>query len=257
MKGRYECWLDGQGLTAIDESIILLDVSESEPKFACATESCAAREGLRLLRRTRQSLSVRITLEVHEYDTARRSRIIDQVCAWAAGRVLTVSYRENQRLRVTCTSLPSVSSALRWTDRLTVVLTAFALPYWEALRPTAVSLSEGRCGTAHLRPMGTAESCFLSGEATCMEGQLDSLFISTNGRFFQLNDLGLAQGESLSFGYDEQMLLTIRKGETSLLSCRTPDSADDLILRQRQDNAITLEASSPVSVRFSGRGLYL
>lgn len=257
MRGRYECWLDGQGLTAIDESIILLDISEHSPRLTCITEANASYDGQRLLRQTRQSLTVTITFEVHEYDTVRRSRIIDQVCAWASGQVLTVSYRQDQQLHVACTSFPCVGSALRWTEKLTLALTAFALPYWESSRPTAAALAACKSGAVHLRPAGTAESCFLSGEVTGEGILTNTLRISCNGKHFFFTQLGLAHGETLAFGYDEQMLLFFRKGSASVLSKRTPDSADDLILLQRQDNAIALEADGAISARLWGRGLYL
>ncbi len=251
---RCMCALNGQGLQDIDPTIIVTDIQESVPLSAFSTAANVRRDGTRLLRTRRQSLSVRITFEIHEYDPARRKAVAVRVCDWAREGFLTVGDRPGQRLYAVCDSLPVIPSALRWTDRLTVEFTAFALPYWQDVSPARAAF-QGTAGKTVLIPGGTAP-CFLEAEIEA-EGPVNGLTVAVNGSMFRFTGLALQRGEKLEIGYeDKTQRQFMRIGGRSVLMCRAADSADDLTLLPRTRNEIAVTADGPVNARFFGRGLY-
>lgn len=251
---RCMCALNGQGLQDIDPTIIVTDIQESAPLPAFSTAANARRDGTRILRTRRQSLSVRITFEIHEYDPARRKPVAVRACDWAREGFLTIGDRPGQRLYAVCDSLPVIPSALRWTDRLTVGFTAFALPYWQDVSPTQAAF-HGTAGKAVLIPGGTAP-CLLEAEIEA-EGPVNALTVAVNGGMFRFTGLGMQTGEKLEIGYEDKTQRQFMKiGSRSALVCRTADSADDLTLLPRTRNEIAVTADGPVNARFFGRGLY-
>ena len=253
---RYACALNGQGLEDIDPAIIITDIRESAPATRAVTGETAGRDGLRLARLKRESLSVSVDFEVREYDPARRKAIAEAVRAWAREGWLTVGDRPEQRLWVVCDRLPTVTSSLRWTDRLTVGFTAWALPYWQAAHP-ATAVWAGVSGSAALTPAGTAP-CRLELEVTATAGPVDALTLSANGRTMRFEGLGLQRGQTFALGYDEAgRRQRITAAGASALGRRTADSADDLPLLPGPANMIALAADNPVSATLKGRGLWM
>lgn len=252
---RYTCAINGQGLQDIDPTIFITDIQESAPKIKTQTVSNAIHDGLRLTRVQRQSLSVSVTFCIREYDTERRKAIADKVCEWAQDGWLTIGDRMWQRLLVTCDRLPVITSALKWTDHLTVGFTAYALPYWQAMFPATVTFS-GTNGVVSITPDGTAD-CFLEAEVKAEAGTVDIVGLSANGRFISFNGLGLTQGKTLSIGYDDaNHLQYMRIGDTPVFSKRIRESADDLILHPKRPNSIGLEASGRSTFIIRARGLW-
>lgn len=255
MMTRYACAIDGQGLQDVDPTIIITDIQETVPKVKATTSTNAVYQGLQLTRLQRQSLSVTVSFEVHEYSTARRKAVAEEACEWAKDGWLTISDRPDQRLYVVCDKLPVVTSALKWTDKLSIGFTAYALPYWQEIFPASATYS-GTSGVVSLSPAGTVD-CYLEGDITATGGTVNTLTIAANGRTFAFSGLGLTSGKTLSIGYDdEHHWQYMRIGDTSALSKRTEASADDIMLHPRTVNAITVTANAPVQARFGGRGLW-
>lgn len=255
MNTRYTCSIDGQGLQDIDPTIFITDIQESSPKIRTQTANNALYDGLRLTRVQRQSLSVSVTFCVREYDTARRKAVAEKACEWAKDGWLTINDRPGQRLRVVCDKLPVITSALKWTDELTIGFAAYAFPFWEEAFPAKASFS-GASGGVNLAPAGNID-CFLEAEITATGGTVNTLTVEVNGEFFTFNALGLGNGKSLSIGYDdEHHLQYMRIGSMSVLSKRTAESADDLKLHPRRPNTITVTANAAVKAVFKARGVW-
>ena len=252
---RCTCALNGQGLQDIDPAICVTDIRESVPAMTFAAAANARRDGSRLLRAQRQSLSVRITFEIHEYDAARRKAIAVRACDWAREGFLTVSDRPGQRLYAVCDQLPAIPSALQWTDQLTVGFTAYALPYWQDAVPIRAAF-RGTAGETCLIPGGTAP-CFLEAKIEAAEGTVNAMTVAVNGRAYRFADLNLQKGQAFEIGYEDgSQRQFMRIGDRSALRCRTADSADDLPLLPRTRNNIAVTADGPVNAQFYGRGLY-
>ena len=183
--------------------------------------------------------------------------MIQRAAAWAmGGRYLSIGDRPGQRLRVVCDTLPSVTSALRWTQDLIMVFTAYAMPYWEADTPIRASFT-GTSGTAAIRQAGTAP-CFLEADIANTSGAtLTSLSLTADGQKMAFSGLALGAGKTLKICYDENWILRAEVDGASVLAQRTADSADDLILQPGKATTVTIAASDAVSVTLKARGLWL
>lgn len=257
-----DVWLNRVSPRDLDPAVIVADVREHPPAMDVKAVALAGGEGSRLLRSRVTALSVSVDLELHEPVPQRRRMICGLVARWAAkGGWLTWADRPGQRLRVTCDAPPVVTSALRWTQTLTVTFTARELPCWESLRPLTIrAASPAASGALTLRPPGDKEAP-LEAEVTA-GAAVAALTLTLGGQALRLSSLGMAPGEALLLGHDGRGLtrLIVRGpggGERSVLHLREPESDDELLLEPRADNEIRWEADGPVLPAFMARGRWL
>ena len=141
MIGRYEAYMDGTALSAIDHSVMITDIRHNPATIQRKTERMASRPGSRDYGKTIGSASVVITFEIHEYDPAKRQAICDKIAAWANyGTYLMTSDRLWKRLKCVCDKFPSVQSAKKWTDPITMTFSAYNPPFWQENNETRVTL---------------------------------------------------------------------------------------------------------------------
>ncbi|MGN0970885.1 MAG: hypothetical protein ACI4OY_02945 [Aristaeellaceae bacterium] len=257
MRTRYDVYMDNLPLSAVDPAIYVTDVQETPASYDTTTLQRAKGDGLRVLRRLRESLQVRVTFMVRETDVGRRRDIVQRVSAWAmGGKYLAIGDRLGQRLRVMCETLPGITSALKWTQELTMVFTAYAMPYWEAETPIRASFT-GTWGTSVIRNTGTAP-CFLEAEISNTSGEtLTGVAMEADGHAMGFSGLSLGAGKTLKLFYDDNWLLRAEVDGASVLNRRTSDSADDLMLPPGKATTVTISAEKAVSVTLKARGLWL
>lgn len=249
-----DCYLDGVHPGDLDPAVVLLDVRELPPETETVTLPVAGRDGLRLTSARRGPLTVCVDLEIHEPDPARRKDIARKLARWAApGGYLTLGDRPGQRLRVSCLTPLTLASVLHWTQPVTVVFTALDMPWWQELHVAqAEAAKAARSGTLTLRPTGDLPTP-LEARVAC-EGTVNTLTLTAGGARIELTGLGLKAGDDLVLDYDEHALLRLHAAGRSALCLRTPESADDLWLTPRADNAVTWQADGPVRPRVTARG---
>lgn len=252
MMTRYGVWLDGVGLDEIDPTVFILDIQEQLPQTRITTEDWGGtKAGTRFVREKTLTTSVVIRFAVREYDVTRRKAIISDVAAWARrGSVLTINDRPEQRLMVKCTALPVASSALKWTDTLTMTFTAYAWPFWEADAEASASVSGKTGATLYLMVPGNGEYAYLSGELSF--SGIASVEIVAGDTRFEVQNVS----DSLQWGYEDGVLF-IRSGVESVMAHRTPQSSDDLIVIPGRRNDITITSTAAISGRVFTRGCFL
>lgn len=263
MRTRYEAMMDGIALSSIDPSVYVTDIREEEPKVRREAAAYALGNGLRTGRAVRESLTVSVSFEIHEADVRRRSEVCQRIQRWAQGKVLSVNYRPDQRLRVVCEAQPAIGSALRWTQALEVVFTAYAVPYWEDVFATRIAVTGN--GTASVFVPGTAEHTIV--EATLTNtGSTDitSARLSANdrngavGTAFVFTGIRIPPGGTLAIAYDDERVLSASIDGRSVLAQRSADSDDDLLAPCGKRVAFTVaEAGAGARTSFSVRGRYL
>lgn len=255
---RYRAWMDGIALDEIDEHIIIRDISESAPVLDINTAARPGTDGMQLLGITRTMLTVAITLEIHDRRTDRRQATADRVNAWCRGKVLTVSTRPGKRLSVVCTGYPAVSSALRWTDALTIMLTAYEVPYWEdaeAMTETA----EGQASDERtLTVGGTADTVLEVDIRRTGATTLNPVRIKAGASLLELVDVGLKEGETLHISHDEAGRLTltidgVEDAPRSVYNCLTPESSDDLVISPGPADVQYTSGTLPVRITWRWR----
>lgn len=255
MADRLFCALNGTALRQLDERIHVLDIEELAPVLRTATAARVG-DGLHLLRRQRERLSVRIRFLIEEYDVSARHQLLHLVCAWAeAGGALTLDADGKRVLRVVCTALPAMSS-LNWLETLSVDFTAFDCPYWEDAAETAFLLpNTAESGVARVFVPGDAPETPLNLVLRNLsDAALTTLTVSAVG-VIRLGGISVPSGAAVHLHHDAGVFAAEAAtdgGESvSLLSARTPESADDLLLRPGCINEIRVDAN--VAVFASGR----
>lgn len=253
MLNRYECSLDGKPLSAISPSIFITDIREDAPPDRITAEPYAIHNGSRYIRKQRESLSVSVEFAIREQDEARRMEVCQLIQKWAKnGGYFARSDRPGQRLRVRCETLPSVASALKWTEILSVVFTAYEQPYWESMAATSATTDSKKT----VFVPGTADHCRANATITATGGVLTRLTIITGESTIVLSGIDIPAGGVVEIGHDDNDYLYIRSGSASLMAYRTPESADDLLLPCGHSE-VFVAGNVLVSMTINARGLWL
>lgn len=257
--GRFSVWLNGQGLQDIDETVFVLDVAESAPDEDKQTATTAA-PGSLLLARIRRSLSVTITFCVREYDVTRRRQIVNEIrTLCATGGWLEINERPDQRLWVVCDTLPTISSSQRWTENLSVVFVAYAAPYWQQKTATKARITVATTyGIVNIHPIGNAKETPLQAEITpaAETANIVKVVLDDNRKII-FDALGLAAGKTLQIGHDGYGRIFATIDGISVLSKRTADSADDLIVPSGENTKILLQCDKACTATFSAYGRWI
>lgn len=266
---RFDATLNGAKFSELADELILLDVIEAEEVAELVTSSNANRPGQRVTVNTRKSLSVRLSYLIRSQDVTRRAEIRALVAKWAhAGGVLAVNYRPGLVLNVVCEKAPALDSSLKWTQALTLTLTAHTIPYWvdevSTDKTITTSLkSNGYYGTllsqVYTVP-GTAESFPMHVAVAGDEANDLTYFkigINPGGSVFELTGMAVPSWSTLMIEDVGGIvkIYDLSSGE-SYLSARTPDSSDELLVSPGS-NAIYIEADAQVTVTLMTWGWYL
>ncbi|MGN1020345.1 MAG: hypothetical protein ACI4O7_08205 [Aristaeellaceae bacterium] len=253
---RHDVYLNGVGLMSIDPAIHLADVAEKVPKADQETVSLPLADGLRILRDRRSSLSVVVTFAILEQDPLRREMVLQAVRTWAGkGGILTLAHKPDRQLRVRPESLPVNVSVSKYTGNLSVTFMACQPPYWESETLRSVTLS-GKSGAGTLSVGGDAPGVPVDAAVT-PSGTLTALTLRVGDAAVTLRDMRVPAGQTIAFTHETVRGLCIRSGGVSLLSARTPESADGLTAPGGGFAQVAFEADCQVKVRFTARGLWL
>lgn len=254
MNNRFTCALDGVSPESISPAVRVTDLTELSPRTRVTVQP-TARHGLRLLRRVRESLTVRITLVIAEYDPAQRRAALSAVSQWAArGGWLTVSDRPGQRLRVDYSILPAMG-ALGWSDELQLDCVACTDPFWEEETETEVFVTDESEGAMSLG--GTGGECPVHAEVFNVgDAPLTALTLRCGDTMIAFEQLELAPGAALMLEESRGVLLATAMGK-SVLMHRTAASSDLLLAESGRTSTLSAAADQPVDVTFRARGRFL
>ena len=260
MADRLYCALNGTTLRDLDERIHLLDVEELAPTVRTVTASRIG-GGMHLLRRQRERLSLRVRFLIEEYDIAARHQLLHLVAAWAeAGGMLTLNEDGKRVLRVVCTLLPTMST-LNWLETLSLVFTAFDCPYWEDAAETSFLMpnTSSEPSTLLAVPGDAPETPLNLLIRNIGDAAITALTVSAAGEI-RFAGLRIAPGAAVRIHHDAGVFAAEMavEGEDaiSLLPYRTPESADDLLLRPGVLNEIRVEANAAAFVSGRCKGRY-
>lgn len=253
MISRYEAVLNGQPLSSVSASILILDISYPPASIDFSTYKGAKRHGSRVYREYVDHRDVVITFAIRAYSIQERQAICNAVQRWAkGGGVLMTNDHAGQRLRCVLSNPPTIQSVLKWTDPISMTFTAYALPFWEEAVPETLSLT-GTSGSGSLYVPGSVDGACLEVDAV-PTGELTSLSLTANGKTLSLSGISVASGTTVSIAYNDDMIMSIRAGNTSLLEKRS--GADDLLAKCGESNSVSFTANVSTSVTFKGRGLW-
>lgn len=249
---RFSCALNGVTPDSIDPALRVTDLTELPPRRRVATVP-TGRHGLRLLRRVRESLTIRVSFIIPEYDPVRRRSLLSRLHAWAdPGGVLTTSDRPGQQLHVVCDTLPMLT-AMSWSDVIHIDFTARAVPFWEYEEITQVATD----GDAVLALPGDAEEIPVSCRVTNTGSEaLTTLTLSCGDTQMTFAGLDIAPGSILTLDSEDGLLRAEAEGE-SVLMLRTGESSDLLLADGGAQTPVSVRTDQSVSAVFMGRGRLL
>lgn len=248
---RYEAYMDGTALSSLDPSILVLDIQPVAPQINSTFASLANRPGSMVMRRKKASASVQITFEIHEYNIAKRQSVCQRVAKWADGAILVTNDRPDQRLHCICEQYPVVS-AKGWTEPITMTFTGYLIPYWEEANPVTVSLTGTDEETTVYIP-GNAGEALVSATVKA-NASVSSFTLTVGDTSITLSGLSMAANDTVTIAYDENLIQSIKKGNTSILDKRT--GADDLLAKSGEMVDFSIIASASVTATFTVRGCW-
>lgn len=254
MISRYEVSLNGKALSAISPDILILDIQYPPATIRNESFSLAKRQGAQVTRRYLESNSVSILFEIRSYDVYERQTILNSVVRWARdGGILQTNDRQGQRLRCICEQFPSVTSAKNRAQEMQIVFTAHSLPFWEEDFPARLTLT-GSNTSGSLYVPGNVNGAFV--EATAIaNGRLTTIKFTAGNTELILSGIDVASGGRVVISYDDNMIQSIKAGNTSLLPNRSGD--DDLLVNSGEITRFAVVANVSCSVEYRVRGLWL
>lgn len=254
MISRYDVSLNGVPMSSISQKILILDISYESPSINTETFTVAKRQGARIHRRYIGRNTVRISFAIRAYDTFERQEICKSVARWAKnGGVLQTNDKKGQQLRCVCDSFPTVTSALKWTDTIDVVFSAYVLPFWEEISPSSITLI-GTSANGVIYVPGSIDGAMVEVSIKA-NGSLSTVNLRANNTEMKLSDLSVPSGQTIEISYNDEIIQSIKTGNTSLLNKRT--GADDLLANCGEMNTFSISANAPVTATFKVRGLWL
>lgn len=249
MISRYEAYMDGVSLSSIDPAIYVLNIVPDSVQKQYNTNKVANRMGSRVVKASIESTSVTVNFEIHEYDTVKRDAICRKIQQWADGNVLEVSNKPEQQLECVCTEYP-VADAKNWTEELSMVFTAYNVPYWQEKNAKNITVTTEN-ETAYVP--GNAPESLVSAVVT-VGSSITSCTLSVGSKSITLSGISASAGDTITLDYDEKNILRIKKNNTSILNKRTAASADDLTAVCGKYN--TFSAPATCSTVFTVRGCW-
>ena len=253
MKTRFTVLLNDVSLDSLNDDLVITDISYPASTAEVSVAQFAGREGGYITDRRKAQTTAVISFELHVYGTRARQEACQEVISWAKnGGKLQTSDRPDQYLQCVCTKLPSVESALRWTDALTVEFTAYAVPYWQSVFPSKTALSGAEDSGVVFVPGNAKTRADVKITASAAVTQLTVGFGSS---VITLTGLTAGQGDVITVSHDDNGIPSIRQGTVSILSKRTAGSADDLV-DECGNIPVTVSASAPVTAEFTVKGVW-
>jgi len=228
MISRYNVYLNDISLSSLDDTIYIYDIAYSSVSLERNTNRLAGRQGYYSGSEHIEESRVVVSFSVRQYDTQQRQHSLQEIAKWCVnGGWLKTSDRPYQKMYVRCTKVPTVNSALRWTDTLSVEFTAYDYPFWVDDLPERVSLEADETKSVFVH--GTYKTDVEA--IVTASAELSGLTIACGETEIELDGLSVPANQEITIRYtDEHHILEIVSGGDSLLGNRTAESSDDLIL---------------------------
>lgn len=254
MISRYRVYLNDVEISSIDDSIYVADVSYSSLSYNRTTTKLGNRSGSYSGNEYFPENKVTVSFSVRQYDTSTRQNVIQAINAWCRnGGWLKVSDRPDMRMYVRCSKPAVVSSILRWTDYLTVELTAYDYPFWTDEVPVTEIMEAGHEYEIYVPGVykTDVEAVIVSSSA------LTNVTIECGDTAIELDGINVPAEQPITISYtDDHHILQIESGGDSLLDKRTPDSYDNLVMEPGK-NVVAFSANASAVCTLLIKGVYL
>lgn len=251
--------LNGVQLDSIDSRIIIKSVEEGAGKESISAVSRASGSGQRITGRRRDTLDivVKFSLNIDEADMQERSEALEAVNRWAsAGGLLTLNYKPGRQIRVILAQAPGAGDPWEWTNVYSLTFRAYGVPYWEDAAGASVRQQGVSSGSLTLGVNGSAETVMDVSFKNTSGSTVNTFSVTAGGKTIALTGLGLANNATLTIDHDENGLIRMKIGSTSVLDKRTAESADDLTVKPGAVS-VSFTAGGAGTIQVTCKGRYL
>lgn len=230
---------------------IIVDIQYSPAQIEDVSMDKGKGHGVIITKRRFSGASVEVFYDLSIYSPEARQNAIMKVQAWAInGGILRTSDRKNQRLKVRCITPPTVGSALRWTELLSIKFQADELPFWEAETENVATITGG--GTFSVG--GIVDNAQVSASVTSPQ-TITTLAITCGDTTINLNGISVPAGTAVTIDYDDNGFLRIYAGGTNLMAKRT--GSDELLAPCGKATNVRVLSNVSVSCVLRARGRWL
>ena len=257
MRSRYRISVGGVHLDSLDDNLLILDISNTQPDRNIKKQTVANLNGYSVADTQVGQQSVTVTFELHIYEVAKRNEACQKVNEWASkGGTLVLNDRNGQRLyNVICEQYADIQSARNWTDPLTVVFSTTVNPYWQSSTPKTLTLT-GKSASGTLVMDGNTDSANV-GVTVTASAVVNSLQIKVGSTILKLTGLNVPAGKQVVVDYVGNRYLRIRANGSSVMTKLDPTSSDLLQAKCGASNAVSVTSNAKVTSVFTARGCWL
>lgn len=254
MPGRHiDATMDGVALSTIG-GIIVKEVHEDAPTMEITNGERPGRYGQLLLGNKRQSLKVAVECLIMEiHNLATRTAKAEALAKWANGTALELSNHPGRVLHGYLSGQPTLGDVRDYTSPLRIEFTADEVPYWEDKTEITRTISNAKNSTMSTTFNSGTVPAPLNVTVKPVSTTLTSFSVTAGGQTIALTDISVGTLQTLYIDRDERDNLRIRRGSTSYMSKRTPESADDILIAPG-NVSISISADQNVNVTFSYKG---
>ena len=268
---RFEATNGGAKFSEIADEVILLDIIEQPAEVDIQKSRLAGGAGMRVSSVTRTSLTVNLVYVIRTQDPVRRAFLRDKVAQWALqASHLEVSTRPGKYLSAVPYIAPAQDSSLKWTQELTLAMTAYDVPYWRDSDVTSASYTTNDfvfIGGHAITPTGADTAIPISCIITTLDEQtLTDVEVGVGNTKIVLSGLDVKTGFVDGWYSEGNVAILCDDGHNmrigslsgvSYLKHRTPESDDVLLAQQNIRNVIYCKANVPCSITFSWNGWWV
>lgn len=249
--------LNGIQLDELYGRIVIRGIELGAPDESIEAVSLLGGAGTRILRTHVETLSVvvRWAMDVANHDLITRRRIYEDVCKWARQKGwLTVGYMPDRRLYVDTVKF-SNAEMFNWTNEYEITFTAHSVPFWQDVLPGTVTKTSVSSSSFNMMIPGQYRTVAEVDFTNTSGSSVSTFSVTAGGNTIALTGLSLANNATLSIYHEDNGILRIKSGSTSVYDKRSAASADDLYVNPGTA-AISMTAGGAGTLKVSVRGRY-
>jgi len=246
--------LNGNQLDQEDSRIVIRFLDPGAPQEQITTADLMGGSGSRITGQHVKSLDATVgwAVDIPKKQLAARQTVFDKVNKWALQKGwLTFGHKSGKRLWVDKVVLPSAGDLFDWTKDFQITFRALGVPFWQDSEATTSS-------SGSITVPGTETTVCDVTMANASGSTINTLTVTVGSSSFSFTNLGLANGETLSIGHENDGTLFIRIYTSDVLyrsamDKRSGGSADDLYVEPGANTITVTGGTVTTTVSCYGR----
>ena len=250
--------LNGQYLDELHERIVIRSISFGEISNTISTTSRMGGFGQRITGDHADTMDVVLSfaINVRNDDMITRRQIYEDACKWAQQcGWMTVNFLPDRRLWVDRALIQGAGDMRDWSGEYSITFRAYSVPFWQDVLPVSVTKTSYSSGSFTLPVPGQFQTVAEVEFKNTSGSAVTSFSITAGGSTIALTGISIANNATLKIYHENNGILRIKNGSTSVYDKRTAASADDLYVNPG-NVTVTLSAGGAGTVKVSVCGRY-